>query len=55
LRGFAFARRALLEATLQRGTTLVCDRYAYSGVAFTAAKRAPGLDREWCKARSARI
>lgn len=24
----------------------VCDRYAYSGVAFTAAK---GLDVEWCK------
>lgn len=24
----------------------VCDRYAYSGVAFTSAK---GLDIEWCK------
>ena len=26
------------------------DRYAYSGVAFTAAKGAPGLDRAWCMA-----
>ena len=24
----------------------VCDRYAYSGVAFTSAK---GLELEWCK------
>jgi len=31
---------------LHNGVTLVCDRYAYSGVAFTAAK---GLDYEWCK------
>lgn len=28
------------------GTTVICDRYAYSGVAFTASK---GLDVEWCK------
>jgi len=44
-------RRALMEATLRAGTTLVVDRYAYSGVAFTAAKALPGLDLEWCKAR----
>lgn len=25
----------------------VCDRYAYSGVAFSSAK---GLDLDWCKA-----
>lgn len=35
---------------LAAGTTLVVDRYAYSGVAFTAAKGAPGLDRAWCQA-----
>ena len=35
---------------LRAGTTLVVDRYAYSGVAFTAAKGAPGLDRAWCMA-----
>lgn len=29
------------------------DRYAYSGVAFTAAKGAPGLDRAWCMAPDA--
>lgn len=40
---------ALMEATLRAGTTLVVDRYAYSGVAFTAAKALPGLDLEWCK------
>lgn len=31
---------------LSEGTTVICDRYAYSGVAFTASK---GLDIEWCK------
>jgi dTMP kinase len=30
---------------LQSGTTLIVDRYSYSGVAFTAAK---GLDFDWC-------
>eukprot|EP00899_Mesostigma_viride_P019292 jgi/Mesvir1/27364/Mv07174-RA.1 len=40
-------KRAALVKTLEEGTTLVVDRYAYSGVAFSAAK---GLDLEWCKA-----
>jgi len=31
---------------LKAGTTVVMDRYAFSGVAFSAAK---GLDLEWCK------
>ena len=31
---------------LNGGTTVLIDRYAYSGVAFSAAK---GLDLEWCK------
>ena len=35
-----------LEEKLQSGCTLVCDRYAYSGVAFSAAK---GMDVSWCK------
>ncbi|KAJ1981447.1 Thymidylate kinase [Dimargaris xerosporica] len=35
-----------LKAHLLQGTTLVVDRYAYSGVAFSAAK---GLDLHWCK------
>ncbi|CAG4979583.1 unnamed protein product [Colias eurytheme] len=32
--------------TLEAGTTIVVDRYCYSGVAFSAAK---GLDLNWCK------
>ena len=33
---------------LQAGTTIVCDRYAYSGVAFSSSKE--GIDLEWCQA-----
>jgi len=36
-----------LEADLTAGTTVLCDRYAFSGVAFSAAK---GLPLEWCRA-----
>ncbi|GAB4823974.1 hypothetical protein N2152v2_011020 [Parachlorella kessleri] len=42
-------REGLLQK-LRAGVTLVVDRYAYSGVAFTAAKGLPGLDRTWCMA-----
>ena len=35
-----------IEAKLRGGTSLICDRYAYSGVAFSAAK---GLDLDWCR------
>lgn len=39
---------------LRRGTTVICDRYAYSGVAFSAAKvnekKKPLLSLDWCKA-----
>ena len=35
-----------MESKLLGGTTLIVDRYSYSGVAFSAAK---GLDIEWCK------
>ena len=35
-----------LERKLASGCSLVCDRYAYSGVAFTSAK---GLNIDWCK------
>ncbi|XP_004304003.1 PREDICTED: thymidylate kinase [Fragaria vesca subsp. vesca] len=40
-------KRSLMESKLKSGTTLVIDRYSYSGVAFSSAK---GLDIEWCKA-----
>ncbi|PIA18182.1 thymidylate kinase [Coemansia reversa NRRL 1564] len=36
-----------MRADLESGTTLVVDRYAFSGVAFSAAKR---LGLKWCKA-----
>jgi dTMP kinase len=37
---------ASVVARLSAGTTLICDRYAFSGVAFSAAK---GLPYEWCR------
>ncbi|EIE20471.1 hypothetical protein COCSUDRAFT_48524 [Coccomyxa subellipsoidea C-169] len=43
-------KREAMLAALHAGHTLVVDRYAYSGAAFTAAKKVPGLDLEWCKA-----
>jgi len=36
-----------LRAALEAGTHVVVDRYAFSGVAFSAAK--PGLGLDWCK------
>lgn len=39
-----------IEEKLLTGTTFVCDRYAYSGVSFSAAKGTPGMDLDWCKA-----
>ena len=35
-----------MEKELLAGTTLIVDRYSYSGIAYSAAK---GLDLEWCK------
>ena len=35
-----------MKAKLNSGVTLVVDRYAFSGVAFTAAK---GYSLAWCK------
>jgi len=39
-----------IEKKLTAGTTLVCDRYAYSGVAFSSAKQVAGMDMDWCRA-----
>jgi len=39
-----------IKKLLAEGVTVVADRYAYSGVAFSAAK---GLDPDWCKAPDA--
>jgi len=35
-----------IVSTLNSGTSVVCDRYAFSGVAYSAAK---GLDLTWCQ------
>lgn len=45
----AHPRAAILNA-LAAGTTLVIDRYSYSGIAYTSAKLVPHLDMEWCRA-----
>lgn len=37
---------AEIEKKLSEGMHICCDRYFYSGVAYSAAK---GLDLEWCK------
>ncbi|XP_067948424.1 thymidylate kinase-like [Watersipora subatra] len=36
-----------LKKHIENGTTVIVDRYAYSGAAFTAAK--PGFSLDWCK------
>ncbi|KAF8877916.1 thymidylate kinase [Infundibulicybe gibba] len=36
-----------IDALLLRGTAVVCDRYAFSGIAFSASK---GLPLAWCRA-----
>jgi dTMP kinase len=44
-------QRGHIMQLLEQGTTIVCDRYTFSGVAFSASK--PGMDIEWCKAPDA--
>jgi dTMP kinase len=34
---------------LDSGTTVILDRYFYSGIAFSAAKDVPGMTLDWCK------
>jgi len=38
-----------LTGHLREGRPVVCDRYGYSGVAFTAAKEKQGMRVAWCK------
>eukprot|EP00792_Barthelona_sp_PAP020_P006467 TRINITY_DN3000_c0_g1_i4.p1 TRINITY_DN3000_c0_g1~~TRINITY_DN3000_c0_g1_i4.p1 ORF type:complete len:209 (-),score=51.79 TRINITY_DN3000_c0_g1_i4:682-1308(-) len=38
-----------IEQILLSGKSIICDRYAPSGVAYTAAKEIDGLNVEWCK------
>ena len=44
-----FLCRSLMESKLKSGTTIIVDRYSYSGVAFSSAK---GLDFDWCKVKT---
>lgn len=41
---------AKIRGLLEAGTTVVCDRYAFSGIAYTGAK---GVDLDWCAAPDA--
>ena len=50
MRNDIFNFRKSIQMALDSGTWVVVDRYAYSGVAFSAAK---GLDLNWCKAPDA--
>lgn len=43
-------KAARLREALARGETVVADRYAFSGVAYSAAN---GLDEAWCRAADA--
>ncbi|KAH9839988.1 thymidylate kinase [Rhodofomes roseus] len=38
-----------ISATLKAGTTIVCDRYAFSGIAFSFCKPS-NMPYEWCRA-----
>ncbi|XP_050727123.1 thymidylate kinase-like isoform X2 [Eriocheir sinensis] len=40
-----------MKSTLESGTSIIIDRYAFSGVAFSGAKKGLGL--EWCKGSDA--
>jgi dTMP kinase len=37
----------MISETLSKGTHIICDRYWYSGVAYSMAK---GMEYEWCLA-----
>lgn len=39
----------LKDTLLEKGTCVVCDRYAYSGVAFSSAKDSLRDDLDWCR------
>lgn len=39
-------RQPFLTKTLLEGKTIICDRYSFSGVAYTAAKK--NIDMSWC-------
>ncbi|CZR56457.1 related to thymidylate kinase [Phialocephala subalpina] len=38
-----------IEETLSKGYTIICDRYFYSGMVYSAAKQNPSLSLSWTK------
>jgi dTMP kinase len=38
-----------IKADLEAGYTVVCDRYAFSGVVYSCAKGVEGMDAAWCR------
>jgi dTMP kinase len=41
--------RKYIRETLAQGYTIVCDRYYYSGMVYSAAKNNPTLDLQWAR------
>ncbi len=44
-----FLSRENIKATLAAGTSIVIDRYYYSGIVYSAAKDNPSLSLEWAR------
>ncbi|CAG5159823.1 uncharacterized protein ALTATR162_LOCUS5681 [Alternaria atra] len=38
-----------IQADLEAGTTIIVDRYYYSGCVYSAAKQNPSMSLEWCR------
>mmetsp|Transcript_14760 Transcript_14760/g.57896 ORF Transcript_14760/g.57896 Transcript_14760/m.57896 type:complete len:227 (+) Transcript_14760:150-830(+) len=43
-------KKDLIEESLAAGKMVVCDRYCFSGVAYSWAKGKPNMTESWCKA-----
>ncbi|KAF3009520.1 Thymidylate kinase [Curvularia kusanoi] len=41
--------RPKIKAAIEAGTTVVIDRYYYSGIVYSAAKQNPSMSLEWCR------
>lgn len=42
--------RKWIESQISAGYTIICDRYYYSGIVYSAAKNNPSLTLKWAKA-----
>lgn len=41
--------RSSIQADIAAGTTIIIDRYYYSGCVYSAAKQNPSMSLEWCR------